>query len=256
MKKSSLYILPVLLSLCVCSHGSNSVVNMSHYDEMNPHFSKMANEGIVGTIHEATYPISKIDDKYGRRQMDALSAGLLWGAYHFGDATDPVRQADHFLDLVASKWQVPGSSSKKNGGVLLVLDFEENNHYPGGTMRVDQAVKFVEYVRRRTGKYPGLYASENRIKEIINNPRVDPSAKSSLSRCWLWVANYHYQPRATAPWGNWSLWQYTGDGICDLPRALFPIGVANIRKAERNMFSGSTGAARAFWRDHAWLPEG
>lgn len=247
------YVLPTLLALCVSAYAGNSVVNLSHYDEMNPHFAKMADEGVVGTIHEATYPIAKIDDKYARRQSDALRAGLLWGAYHFGDATDPIRQAEHFLDIVGSRWQ-QSASGARSPGVLLALDFEVN-HYGGGTMRVDQAVKFVEHVRRRTGRYPGLYASESRIQEIINNPRVDSLSKQTLSRCWLWVANYHYQPRATAPWGNWSLWQYTGDGICDLPRALFPIGIANIRKAERNMFSGSASAARAFWKEHAWLPD-
>ena len=36
--------------------------------------------------------------------MGALQAGLLWGAYHYADATDPVRQADHFLSVVSSAW--------------------------------------------------------------------------------------------------------------------------------------------------------
>ena len=31
-------------------------------------------------------------------------AGLLWGAYHYANATDPIRQADHFLSVVSSAW--------------------------------------------------------------------------------------------------------------------------------------------------------
>ena len=69
-----------------------------------------------------------------------------------------------------------------------------------------------------------------------------------------WVANYHHQPKWTSPWQNWTLWQYTGDGVCDLPRAMFPTGIANIRKAERNIFSGSVGGLKSFWSANAWVP--
>ena len=35
------------------------------------------------------------------------------------------------------------------------------------------------------------------------------------------------------------MWQYTGDGVCDLPRSTHPKNIANIKNAERNMFRGS-----------------
>ena len=241
------WLLPVLVtSAC----ASNSVVNLSHYDEMRPDFAQMRKEGIVAAIHEATFPGS-VDEKYRARQDDASRAGLLWGAYHFADASDPVRQADRFLSVVGSHWR---SASGNGPGVLLVLDFEKNGHYPGGTMRVDQAVTFVNRIQQRTGSYPGLYASENRISSILNGPGVSPATKSTLTKCWLWVANYHYQPRATAPWSGWHLWQYTGDGICDLPRSSHPIRIANIPRAERNLFRGSAGEVRSFWERNSWKP--
>src|SRR5207247_1168002 len=81
-----------------------------------------------------------------------------------------------------------------------VLDFEKNGHYPGGTMRADQAVAFVERIRERTGKYPGLYSGEYHLRQVLNSPKVSPAYKRVLSNCWLWIANYHYEPRATAPW--------------------------------------------------------
>src|SRR5262249_11276583 len=69
--------------------ATNSVVNLSHYDLMRPDFVGMANSGIVGVIHEATYPRLQRDARYDERQRAALEAGLLWGAYHFGDGTNP-----------------------------------------------------------------------------------------------------------------------------------------------------------------------
>ena len=238
--------------LQVCAFASNSVVNLSHYDLMRVDFERMKAEGIVGVIHEATYPRFVRDSYYGSRQGAATRAGLLWGAYHFGDATDPIRQADHFLGTVASQWHGP---SLRPDGVLLVLDFEKNGHYPGGTMRVDQAVAFVERIRQRTGKYPGVYGSENRLRAVLNNSKVSSADRRVLGNCWLWIANYHDEPQVSPPWSNWRMWQYTGDGKCDLrPRSAYPKSVANIRNAERNMFRGSRSAVEAFWQENAWRP--
>jgi len=232
-----------LLLLPCTGKAANCVVNLSHYDEMRPDFERMAKSGIVGVIHEATYPGAE-DEKYASRQAAARKAGLLWGAYHFADGTDPVRQADRFLNVV---------SRHSNGSpVLLVLDFEKNDHYRGGTMTVAQAVKFVERVHDRTGQYPGLYASENRIKLLLDHPTTDPAAKRILSKCWLWIANYHHEPKATSPWSTWTMWQYTGDGICDLPRRTHPISIANIPKAERNLYRGGVGSARNLWQERSW----
>jgi lysozyme len=243
----------LLSALAATGFASNSVVNLSHYDEVRPDFVQMRREGIVAAIHEATYPLGQTDAQYRNRQDSASRAGLLWGAYHFADASDPVRQADKFLSVVGSQWRASNEAGA-GPGVLLVLDFEKNGHYPGGTMRVDQAVTFVERIRERTGKYPGIYSGENRIRGVLNAPGVSSEARRVLTKCWLWLANYHYEPRATAPWSSWHLWQYTGDGVCELPRASFPTGVANIRRAERNIFRGSTGAVKAFWEQSAWNP--
>jgi hypothetical protein len=136
-----------------------------------------------------------------------------------------------------------------------VLDFEKNGHYPGGSMRVDQAARFVERIKQRTGKYPGIYGSEYRLRSMLNASNVSHADKATLGNCWLWIANYHYQPAVPSPWSNWRLWQYTGDGKCDLrPRSAYPIRVANIARAERNMFRGSNDSLVAWWQEHAWVP--
>jgi lysozyme len=219
----------------------------------------MKNEGVLGVIHEATYPRFERDAKYSERQLAAVDAGLLWGAYHFADATDPVRQADHFLNVVeAARPPIrPDDPEKRRHGVLLVLDFEKNTHYRGGTMTVAQAVRFVQRIKEQTGKYPGLYCSEYRLRQMLYGPGANARHRSILTNCWLWIANYHFQPRNIAPWSDWRLWQYTGDGRCDLlPRSSFPKSVANIRKAERNIFRGENTALEFFWRTNAWYPGG
>ena len=251
MKLPILRILLLLQALQVCAFANSAVVNLSHYDLMRPDFVTMKNEGIVGIIHEATYPSFQRDAQYVFRQQTATRAGLLWGAYHYANGTDPVRQADHFLSVVSGAWSQADAASRP-AGVLLVLDFEKNGHYPGGTMRADQAVAFVERIRERTGEYPGLYSGEYHLRQVLNSPKVTAAQRSMLTKCWRWIANYHYEPRATAPWDFWHLWQYCGDGKCDLPRAAYPTSIANIRKAERNIFRGNRSALEDFWQNRAW----
>ena len=251
MKLPILRILLLLQALQVCAFANSAVVNLSHYDLMRPDFVTMKNEGIVGIIHEATYPSFQRDAQYIFRQQTATRAGLLWGAYHYANGTDPVRQADHFLSVVSGAWSQADAASRP-AGVLLVLDFEKNGHYPGGTMRADQAVAFVERIRERTGEYPGLYSGEYHLRQVLNSPKVTAAQRAMLTKCWLWIANYHYEPRATAPWDFWHLWQYCGDGKCDLPRAAYPTSIANIRKAERNIFRGNRSALEDFWQNRAW----
>src|SRR4051812_27514710 len=242
----------LLFGIIPPAFGGNSVVNLSHYDLMRVDFEGMKREGIVGVIHEATYPPSVRDSYYAARQTAATRAGLLWGAYHFANATDPVRQAEFFLNTVASSWRGP---SIQPSGVLLVLDFEKNGHYPGGSMRGDQAARFAERIKQRTGKYPGLYGSEYRLRSMLNASSVSRADKATLANCWLWIANYHHQPVVPSPWSNWRLWQYTGDGKCDLrPRSAYPIRIANIPRAERNLFRGSDESLAAWWQEHAWVP--
>jgi lysozyme len=251
----------MLQLLPICAFAGSSVVNLSHYDQVHPNFVAMKQEGIVGVIHEATYPRYERDDKYYRRQIAATEAGLLWGAYHFGDGTNAVRQADHFLSVVrSSQTRTPFNledPSRPGPGVLLVLDFERNGHYPGGTMSVGQAAAFVERIKQRTGKYPGLYCSEYHLRQMLYGHGSTARYRRILSNCWLWIANYHHVPQNTAPWSDWWMWQYTGDGKCDLrPRHMFPKSIANIHKAERNIFRGTNVALRAFWHQHSWHPEG
>lgn len=245
MRSLTVCVMLLLFSCRLAIAATNGLLSLSHYDEVAPDYSGLRSQGIEGIIHEATYPSFSRDTKYSYRQNGASKAGLLWGAYHFGNAGDGAKQADHFLEVVSS-----GASS--GPGVLLVLDAEQNTHYPGGTMKVRQAVDFIRRVHDRTGVYPGVYSNENWVRTLFGDRSLDAESRAVLSKCWLWIANYHYQPATTGPWKNWMLWQYTGDGRCQLPRSSYPVSVANMRNVERTIFNGDRGALRDFWATHSW----
>jgi hypothetical protein len=176
---------------------------MSHYDMMRPDFDAMKRQGIIGVIHEASYPAFQRDSKYLDRQMGALRAGLLWGAYHYANGSDPIRQADHFLSVVSNAWAQANPVTRPSAGVLLVLDFEKNGHYSGGTMRPEQAIAFIERIHERTGVYPGVYSGEYHLSQVLNSPRVTFAQKRTLTGLQT-ITRSHAQPRRgiTGPFGN------------------------------------------------------
>lgn len=248
MRSLTVCMLFLLLGCRGAIAATNGLLSLSHYDEISADFVGLRDHGIEGIIHEATYPSFVRDAKYAYRQSNASKAGILWGAYHFGNAGDGTKQADHFLEVVRAGMDV----SPSNSGVLLVLDAERNTHYPGGTMQVKQAVDFIRRVHQRTGVYPGVYSNENWINTLFHDRNLDAESRETLSKCWLWIANYTYKPVKTGPWDNWMFWQYTGDGRCLLPRSSYPVSVANLRNVERTIFNGDRGALRSFWARNAW----
>src|SRR5437773_11910692 len=124
MKLSILRVFFLLHALSVFAFGSNSVVNLSHYDLMQPDFVGMKSEGIVAVIHEAAYPRCERDVRYRERQVAAMQAGLLWRAYRFFDATNPIRQADHFLGVGAASVAAQLGAEERRPGMLLRPDFQ------------------------------------------------------------------------------------------------------------------------------------
>src|SRR5258707_2475619 len=85
--KSSMFRSAALLFLIpVCAFSATNVLNLSHYDMMRPDFATMKRQGIVGVIHEATYPPFVRDPKYLDRQMGdghvkSSHKAHLWGMY-------------------------------------------------------------------------------------------------------------------------------------------------------------------------------
>jgi lysozyme len=59
------------------------VVDIYYQDKVES-FAAMRAAGVEAVIHKATQGTRFKDPLYAKRKQDAKSAGLLWGAYHFG----------------------------------------------------------------------------------------------------------------------------------------------------------------------------
>ena len=200
----------------------NVVIDISHHNA-NPDFQQAKAAGILGVIHKATQGLSYKDPMYITNREKALDAGLLWGAYHFGDGSDGTAQADFFLSVVS-----PGPDT------LLVLDFEPNTQ--GATMSLDGARGFVGEVNSRVGRFPGLY-SGSLIKQHLGN-KTDPI----LAQCFFWLAQYGSAAVVPPNWPTWTLWQYTDGNVGPQPHSVTGIG-----NCDRDKFNGDLDALNKLW---------
>src|SRR5205085_10127894 len=90
------------------------VVDLFHDDHVTG-FADAAAAGTWGIIHEASAGGTGQDPMYAQRRQPALDAGLLWGAYHWGTAHEPVSdQVDNFLSV-----------AQPDANTLVALDYEE-----------------------------------------------------------------------------------------------------------------------------------
>jgi GH25 family lysozyme M1 (1,4-beta-N-acetylmuramidase) len=131
------------------------VIDLSHHNTMDVDgFAKMREFGIRGVIHKSSQGVGYVDPQYAVRRNAAKSAGLLWGAYHFGDNRAVASQVDWFL-----------KSAPPDADTLVALDFEPN---ADKTMTLDQCRGFLRLIEAKLGRKAVIY-SGNLIKR--NAPR-------------------------------------------------------------------------------------
>jgi lysozyme len=209
---------------------SINVIDMYHGNNVpDGAFATLRINGVYGIIHKASQGLHYIDPLYSKRRKLAAAAGLLWGAYHFLDSTDPEKQATAFLDAA-------GISDPNSDPILVACDYENSANQPS----LQQCMTFMATIDRATpdGVHCVLY-SGNLIRETLK-PHVGGHQDSAMQgveyffqQHRLWLAEYG--PREITPWpwdqaivkssnesegmpapGVW-LWQFTEKGRAALP---------------------------------------
>lgn len=238
----------------------------SHYHEKD--VSALRRNGALALIaRSAKGPVA--DNKFPDFLQSADRAGLMPGAYHFVTLDQPAAaQADAFVNRVRAVARSRGISRQP---ILLVGDFDTRS-------TPERLVAFIDRVEQRTGIVPVIYL-ENSDGLRARLRHASPAQKQRIRQAPYWLALYGAKgtertmasfdtltPDALTElygiWDNWSLWQYGGviwtRGRSDprhyntaewrSPRYFGDLAMP----AERNVFRGSTGDLRSFWRQHGF----
>jgi GH25 family lysozyme M1 (1,4-beta-N-acetylmuramidase) len=179
---------PVLLDRAARLNQTPSVVDLSHGDGVVS-FADAKAAGLIGVIHKATTGATGRDDAYTARRSDAVAAGLLWGAYHWGTAAPIADQVSNFMD-----WARPDAST------LVALDFETT---AGNQMTLDGARAFCEQILAKLGRHVVIYGGD--VLKSALGPTPDPFFGAHR----LWLAQYGNVPTVQSSWSSFWLWQYT-----------------------------------------------
>jgi lysozyme len=192
-----------------------NILDMYHGDNRDevPDMVSLRANGIWAVIHKTSQGNAMVDRQYAPRRAAGIAAGLLWGAYHFMDATDPIDQAKHFLDV-----------AQPDANTLLACDFEKSTSTPA----LHQCKDFMAYVDQNApGNVMCVLYSGDLIRESLrpnaggHQAQNMPGAEMFFAQHRLWLAEYG--PHANVPW-PWSdktlskmwaqpfLWQFSETG--------------------------------------------
>jgi len=201
------------------------ILDLSHGNNLD--LGTVLDAGFTAIIHKASEGLSFRDPKYTARKSASMSAGMLWGAYHFAAFGSGEQQARNFLSVE------PCDDPR----ILPVLDFEKSSK-GGESMTLAQAREFIQTVRAVTKRAVMIYGGGGLLREAMDGVSDD-----LMASCPLWLADYRPTPKSIPPtWPKWTLLQYTDGESGQEPRATPGSDGAN-----RNAFRGTREELH-----HAW----
>ena len=207
-------------------------VDVSHYQATTPSLT-----GLGFLIAKAGQGDNPPDPMYARHIDAARHAGLVTGAYWFGEGGDVVTQAQRFASIAGTV-------------DLYALDLERS----ADPMTNDEARAFIRAFHA-TGRRIGLYHSTSGYPT------------DALGADWRWVADYRQLAKPPIPY---DLWQYRGSpldldrfdgtdaafatfaGKAAPPAIRWRIAIAPHATVRVAVWAGSRIAR---WVDHPWGPD-
>ena len=123
--------------------------------------------GVTHAYFKATDGLEFVDATYHERFAAADDAGIIVGAYHYGEHGAPVAEADHFLSII---------HAPRAGRLRPCLDLESGQS-------AEWAAAFVEHLHANLGYWPVIYGNTSTIPALR-------AANASVRACPWWRAEY------------------------------------------------------------------
>ena len=202
------------------------VMDLSHNNTVTS-FATARAAGLVGVIHKATTGATGHDPLYASRRADAIAAGLLWGAYHWGTAATIANQVANFLNI-----------AQPDAHTLVALDYEET---AGNQMTLAGARDFLQRIQTALGRRAVLYSG------ITIKNALGATHDAFFGGHRLWLAQYGTAPSVQASWTKYWLWQYTDGTAGPDPKTVPGIPGNTQGHVDCDYYTGLDDQLRAEW---------
>jgi lysozyme len=178
-------------------------------------WTSIKNAGIKFAFCKATEGVDFVDARFTTNIVNANTAGIPIGPYHFGrpdsneaNPNDAIDEANDFVDAIAPYYAQPGIRLRP---VLDVERLPTPGEFTGTTKAyLSEWVRdFVGVVVNRLGFEPLIYANTNYASNYF---------ETNINQYDLWLANYNYTPPSEPPtsaygiWSDWAFWQHSDSG--------------------------------------------
>lgn len=174
------------------------VIDLSHWNTIPSSLVPAAQAGIIGVIHKASEGASYKDDKVDARYELSMSAGMMFGIYHFLRAGVSIdAQISNFLGVY---------NRYNNEDILVALDYEKGQD--GKTPSISEVESWLTKIANHVGKKPVIY-SGNSLKEALKGQKHPIVNGDNYP---LWLAQYGSKAELPPGWSEYWLWQYTDKG--------------------------------------------
>lgn len=174
-------------------------IDVSHHNGVVD-WKKVAGDGYKFVYLKLTEGKSYVDKTTYNNYIAAKNAGLRVGFYHFAHPTnDPIAEVDFFLKKLG----------EMKADLPHCLDLEESNGLSKAKVAAF-ALKWMEYMQKRTGITPLLYTGYSFMGNFTN----------AMAKYPLWVARYSGSnrvkgfdtPGSSTIWRSWAMFQFTDSG--------------------------------------------
>ncbi|MCW2601371.1 MAG: hypothetical protein JWM02_3200 [Frankiales bacterium] len=171
-------------------------VSMFQHDTGKPiDWGAVTRSGQRFTFMKATEGSGWVDPWFAREWAAAARAGMVRGAYHYADPSQPADAQAAFVVRTVG-------STREKGNLGIALDLESTGGLSPRRL-VAWAHAFLDGVERRTGRVPTLYSYPYFWQHAMAGDR-------SFGVYPLWLARYSAARPAPLPgWTQWTFWQHS-----------------------------------------------
>lgn len=194
---------------------------------------------IVGILHKASEGTDISDPKYQSRRMLAKRLGYKWGSYHLLRKGDTIAQANFYLEKIG----------KETPDEIMALDVECTTNsqcvVPKYKVSAGEIKTFLEYVKKKTGRYPMFYGNQSVIKELSASHQND----KLLMKIPLWYARFKQEvtdfPKGI--WKSYTFWQFSSEINCKSGEECLYRAPGTEYDMDVNVYNGTIEEIRQQW---------